>query len=125
LNLIANAVDASPRRASCGSAESRSGLDGHDDVVVRIRDQGPGVPDSVREGCSSRFVTTRARHGLGLAVAFEHVTQHGGRLVLRNQEGSGAYLPVRISGLRGLSRWRGSSMVDSDAGIRGAFRCAA
>jgi signal transduction histidine kinase len=99
LNLLANAVDATPKGGVVRISESRepSG-NGRDDVVLRIRDEGHGVPDSVRERLFEPFVTTKPHGtGLGLAVASSIIAQHGGQLVLEDQEGSGAVFAVRIA----------------------------
>lgn len=87
VNLVRNAVDASPPRmpAEASVAVGPTGL------VFRVRDYGPGVPAGEEERIFAPFFTTRVRGtGLGLAVARRIVELHGGRLSARNHPGGGA-----------------------------------
>jgi signal transduction histidine kinase len=48
---------------------------------IRIRDNGPGIPDSIREKIFEPFFTTKpGRLGLGLTLSRSLITNHGGRL---------------------------------------------
>ena len=74
------------------------GMDG-DDVVVTIRDFGPGIPDEEMPHVKKKFYkgSSKARgSGIGLAVCDEIVTRHGGTLTLRNAEGGGTEVIVRL-----------------------------
>lgn len=52
-------------------------------VVIELRDNGPGVPESERERIFEPFHSTKARgSGLGLAMARRHAETLGGKLVL-------------------------------------------
>ena len=54
-------------------------------VLVRVRDEGPGVPAEVRERIFEAFVSARpGGSGLGLAAARHIVERHGGRLELED-----------------------------------------
>ena len=98
LNLIVNAVDAVPRGGEVRVIESRESSDnGRAEVVVRVQDNGPGVPDSVRANLFEPFVTSKSHGtGLGLAVASSIVAQHGGQLVVESTESRGSVFAVRI-----------------------------
>ncbi len=90
-NLLRNAVQASKGgivTASVSLEESR--------LVYIVRDDGPGFPPGRAEAIEAPFVTTKTRGvGLGLAVAHEIVTMHGGEIVAKNRPEGGA--EVRIS----------------------------
>lgn len=73
---------------------------------VRVRDRGPGVPESELERIFEAFYrvdTARSRdtggHGLGLSIAYRAIAQHGGDISARNT-GQGleilVALPVQI-----------------------------
>jgi signal transduction histidine kinase len=93
-NLLTNALEASPAngvvRLDC--AETASG------VSVSVEDQGPGVPDSIRERMFEPFVTTKSRGtGLGLAIVRRRVEQLGGRVTCAaRQAGKGACFIVEL-----------------------------
>jgi len=77
INLLLNAIEASP----AGGAV-RVGLAREDGSVrIAVSDDGPGIPDSVREHVFDPYFTTRdSGNGLGLAVSREVVAHHGGSL---------------------------------------------
>jgi PAS domain S-box-containing protein len=67
-------------------------------AVLRVRDNGPGVPPSIRDRIFDPFFTTRPPGegtGLGLAIAFDIVREHAGSLELEAQ-GAGACFVLRL-----------------------------
>ncbi|MEU5264435.1 HAMP domain-containing sensor histidine kinase [Amycolatopsis sp. NPDC021455] len=93
-NLLSNAV-------RHGAAPVTVTLDGTgENVVVRVADAGPGVPEDLLPILFDRF--TRGDHarqategsGLGLAIARENVLAHGGTLAAHND--GGAVFTVRL-----------------------------
>ncbi len=68
-------------------------------VVVRIRDYGPGIPEEELPHVKMKFYkgSSKARgSGIGLAVCEEIVTMHGGALALENAEGGGTLVTISI-----------------------------
>ncbi|OEJ60876.1 two-component sensor histidine kinase [Streptomyces agglomeratus] len=72
-------------------------------VMVEVADDGPGVPVGERERIFERFVRlddARARDdggaGLGLAIARDVATRHGGSLSVREGERGGALFTLRL-----------------------------
>jgi signal transduction histidine kinase len=66
-------------------------------VVVRVRDTGPGVPDSIKEQVFQPFFSTKEEGtGLGLSIAQRIVEDHGGCLNLRSREGKGASFTITL-----------------------------
>jgi signal transduction histidine kinase len=98
LNLIANAADATPEGGEVRISETcERGPDGVEEVVLRVSDTGPGVPEAIREHLFEPFVTTKPRGtGLGLCVAAGIVSRHGGRLELETKEAPGAVFALRL-----------------------------
>lgn len=69
------------------------------DVVVTIRDYGPGIPEDELPLVKRKFYkgSSKARgSGIGLAVCDEIVELHGGQLELSNAEGGGTVVTVRL-----------------------------
>lgn len=100
-NLIDNAISFSPPGGLVEVAVSAVG----DEVLIRIEDEGPGVPESAREAIFSRFVSVRpgeaefGRHsGLGLAIARAIVKGHDGEIDVadRDDAPSGARFTIRL-----------------------------
>jgi signal transduction histidine kinase len=69
-------------------------------VVIRVSDDGPGIPGSLADKVLQPFFTTKEEGtGLGLSIASRIIEEHGGRLNLTSTEGMGTTftitLPVR------------------------------
>ncbi len=85
-NLIDNALDAAP---ASGHVEVSAACEG-DCVVVRVVDDGPGMPEDVAEHMFEPFYTTKPPGqgtGLGLDIARRLVEQHEGELDFDSRPG--------------------------------------
>lgn len=85
VNLLLNAAEASekPVTVQVVSSEDAHPTTGERMVCVRVRDDGPGVPEEMRHRIFEPFVTTRARGtGLGLTNSREALESLGGAIVL-------------------------------------------
>lgn len=68
-------------------------------VVVRIRDFGPGIPEEELPHVKLKFYkgSSKARgSGIGLAVCEEIIEKHGGSLHLENAEGGGTLVTISL-----------------------------
>jgi signal transduction histidine kinase len=102
VNLLRNA-----REAILGAPEPRPGrvraglmrLDG--DSVVRLSDNGPGVPEKALARLFQPFAGSgrAGGAGLGLAISRELAQNHGGDLVLAENGPSGATFELRLPGV--------------------------
>ena len=100
-NLIDNAISFSPPRGLVEIAATHVG----EEILVRIDDEGPGVPPDLREAIFNRFHSVRpeaegfGRHsGLGLAIARAIVEGHDGEIDVadRDDAPSGARFTIRL-----------------------------
>jgi two-component system NtrC family sensor kinase len=79
--------------------EAMEAADGAREVVVRVEDNGPGVPPDRLPSLFDPFFTTKAPgegSGLGLTITARIVQELGGTVDAENQEGGGARFTVRI-----------------------------
>ena len=70
-----------------------------DQIVVQIRDFGPGIPEDELPLVKKKFYKGSSKSrgtGIGLAVCDEIVHMHGGTLTLENASGGGALVTVRL-----------------------------
>ena len=97
-NLLGNAAEAMPGGGEISISSTAEADDrGSSGVVVRIRDQGQGVPEDVRVRLFEPFFTTKDEGtGLGLCIAANIMARHGGQLVLESSTPRGATFAVRI-----------------------------
>ena len=89
LNLLVNAVQASPERTEI-EVELAAGVGG---VSLVVRDRGVGIAPDVLPHVFEPFFTTKAQgagSGLGLSLSTDLAKRHGGRLSARNRAGGGA-----------------------------------
>ena len=82
LNLIVNAIEAmsgmnaGPRELQIGAGSTEPG-----DVLVAVRDSGPGLAPATLEHLFEAFHTTKPNGlGLGLSICRSIIEGHGGRL---------------------------------------------
>ncbi|MCU8594747.1 sensor histidine kinase [Streptomyces sp. A13(2022)] len=108
-NLIGNALKhgGSPVRVSVTRAD--------DEIVIRVRDHGPGIPEDVLPHVFDRFYKASASRprsegsGLGLSIAMENAHIHGGGITAENSPEGGAVFVLRLP-------QDPSPPVDDDAG---------
>jgi two-component system sensor histidine kinase HydH len=93
-NLIDNALQAT---SDAEAVDLRIAGEGAD-VVIDVRDRGPGIPPGSEAQIFEPFHTTRVRGtGLGLAVARRIAQQHGGSLTGENHPSGGALFRLRFT----------------------------
>jgi two-component system sensor kinase FixL len=98
LNLTINAFEAMAALPSdARRLVIRAGRDGNGDVLVSVRDSGPGFPSGMAEQLFEPFFSTKAEGtGMGLAIARSIIEAHGGTLSGENCDGGGACFTVRL-----------------------------
>ena len=102
LNLITNAYQAldEKRRTNGPDYEPELRVTTRrlgDQAEISIRDNGPGIPEELRERIFEPFVTTKAPGegtGLGLSLTMDILTRHGGTISLDSE--AGAFTEMRI-----------------------------
>jgi signal transduction histidine kinase len=95
VNLLVNAH----RHTPPGTRVSVRGASADGVAVVRVSDDGPGIPPGEREAVFERFrqlSSTEGGSGLGLAIARSIAELHGGRLWADGEPGEGATFSLAI-----------------------------
>jgi two-component system, NtrC family, sensor kinase len=95
MNLVGNAIDASPEGGRVTIATTANG----NHVTIDVSDTGTGVPDTIRERIFDPFFTTKPPGegtGLGLSISYGIVKDHGGSIELVSAPGEGARFVVTL-----------------------------
>jgi signal transduction histidine kinase len=94
-NLVYNAADALKDRAG------KITVSGHAvdyQVEICVRDNGPGIPEDIKDRLFEPFVTSgkNGGTGLGLAIAKSIIEAHGGHISCESRPGQGAAFHLRL-----------------------------
>lgn len=68
-------------------------------VVIRVKDNGPGIPEKIVDKIFQPFFTTRPTGhgtGLGLSLSYDITKAHGGELKVETKEGEGAEFTIQL-----------------------------
>nr|WP_310207070.1 ATP-binding protein [Paenarthrobacter nitroguajacolicus] len=102
-NIVANAIKFTPEGGRVGITSSVSASEGGGLALVRIADNGLGIPEHDLPHIFTRFyrasnATSAAvpGSGLGLAIAQDIISRHMGRLLLDSTLGSGTTVSVEL-----------------------------
>jgi len=98
LNLALNALEAmSDMPPDARRLFIQAGRDGNGDILVSVRDTGPGFPAETAEKLFEAFFSTKSDGtGMGLAISRSIIEAHGGTLSGENCDGGGACFTVRL-----------------------------
>lgn len=95
-NLVGNAIKFSPEGGTVEIGVDRE----EGDARLRVTDHGPGIPEEAMAHLFERFYrvpgTTERGSGLGLAVAHEVTTWHGGCITVDSIAGRGSTFTARF-----------------------------
>ncbi|HYM94135.1 MAG TPA: ATP-binding protein, partial [Chitinophagaceae bacterium] len=108
LNLINNAFYAASQPSKGGLSNSDSNKiptvrvstkkDGNK-ILISVRYNGEGIPDSIKEKIFQPFFTTKPTGqgtGLGLSLSYDIVKAHGGELKVETKEGEGSEFIIQF-----------------------------
>jgi PAS domain S-box-containing protein len=106
LNILINAEQAIEETKRSGSIQvrTRTGRNG-EEVVAELSDNGIGIPREAAGKIFDPFFTTKdvgKGTGLGLSTSYGIVKDHGGQLVLKNEEGWTTFV-ISIPAVQGSS----------------------
>lgn len=97
-NLVANAIQAlrtvtkADRRITV-RAKEHDGL-----LVMHVQDNGPGIPEEIKEKLFDKFYSTKGSQGtgLGLVITRKVVEEHGGTIRVDSEPGRGTSFIIEI-----------------------------
>ncbi len=101
LNILVNAAQAIEEK---GVIKVRTWADA-DKVVVAISDNGPGIPEAIRDKIFEPFFTTKdvgQGTGLGMSISYDIIKEHQGQIKVDSELGQGTTFTIELPlGLEG------------------------
>jgi two-component system, NtrC family, nitrogen regulation sensor histidine kinase NtrY len=91
----------------------------HHRIVIRVEDNGRGLPEENRDRLTEPYVTTRTKGtGLGLAIVKKIMEDHNGDLLLEDRDGGGARVSLvfEVHAAAGTAARAGESALDGQRG---------
>ena len=98
INIIINACEAMRQGGAIVIHEKTfANREKFKSAVIRISDNGPGIPETIQTKIMDPFFTTKEEGtGLGLSIAARIVQEHGGRLGVESREGNGSTFIITL-----------------------------
>lgn len=102
MNILNNGIQAIPEERKDGEIKLYT-EETEDRVIVRLTDNGVGIPEKIKNRIWEPFFTTKAvgvGTGLGMSITYGIIEKHKGRIELNSEEGKGTefaiYLPKKF-----------------------------
>lgn len=96
-NLVRNAVQAT---GEGGRVKVEGELDEAGGLILQVSDDGPGIPEELRDRLFEPFATSRSGGtGLGLALVYRYVREAGGDITWQSPPGGGTTFTVYYPGV--------------------------
>ena len=94
-NIVGNAVDAMAAAPTRELHVETAVSDGY--AEIRFADTGPGFEGDAERRVFEPYFTTKSHGtGLGMAISYRMVAEHGGEIVAENRSEGGARVTVRL-----------------------------
>ncbi|MGA7676497.1 MAG: PAS domain-containing sensor histidine kinase [Rhizomicrobium sp.] len=121
INVLKNAAESIAARNAAGddaAGRIAVAIEATDtQIVIRVSDNGIGLPAEHRHRLTEPYVTTRAKGtGLGLAIVRKIMEDHGGEIVLEDATEDGKGAQVKLS-FPSKKNTRGKGVTDEQARI--------
>ncbi|RBW68191.1 ATP-binding protein [Bacillus taeanensis] len=93
INIIKNATEAMPNGGNIDISIKKR----EDHTLIRIKDDGTGIPQDVLSKLGEPFYTTKETGtGLGLMICFRIIEQHNGNISIESEEGNGTTFEIEL-----------------------------
>ncbi|MBI5022437.1 MAG: cache domain-containing protein [Ignavibacteriales bacterium] len=95
INIIINASEAMSKGGLLSISTAISPV--KDSLIITFKDNGPGIPENIREKIFDPFFTTKEQGtGLGLSISYGIIEQHGGEINVESSSGQGTTFIIQL-----------------------------
>lgn len=94
-NILINAIHASPQNSTIRTTIETD----KENLIIKIEDQGSGIPDDLKHKIFEPFFTTKDAnigYGLGLSVIQNIVKKHNGEIIVQNNFPTGTIFIIKL-----------------------------
>ncbi len=98
MNILNNSIQAIPEDRKDGEITIYTEEE-KDQVVIRLKDNGSGIPDEIKDRIWEPFFTTKAvgvGTGLGMSITFGIIEKHNGKIDLQSEMGKGTEFVITL-----------------------------
>lgn len=98
MNILNNAVQAIPEDKRDGEIQIYT-ENQQEHVMIRIKDNGAGMPEQVKKRIFEPFFTTKPvgiGTGLGMSISYGIIEKHNGNIYVTSEEGKGTEFTIQI-----------------------------
>ncbi len=90
MNLLINAAETLKNAKVKDPQIDINAFKADNQVIIQIKDNGPGIPEEIMDKLFDAFVTAEKSHGtgLGLAIVKQFITAHNGTIAVENNQGA-------------------------------------
>ena len=95
LNILVNAAQAIEGK---GEIKIKTWTE-NKNVVITISDNGPGIPEEIREKIFEPFFTTKdvgEGTGLGMSISYDIIKEHRGQIKVASEAGQGTTFTIEL-----------------------------
>jgi len=111
-NLARNAIQAMPHGGElCASLQARAGAE----VTICFRDTGQGMTREQKERLFEPFNSTSGGTGLGMAIVYQLVRDHNGKVVVESEAGRGTSISIKLPVAGRVSKERAGAELERSA----------
>ncbi|MFK7951996.1 MAG: ATP-binding protein [Ekhidna sp.] len=113
MNILNNAVQAMPEEKKDAEITIYT-EEADNNVVIRIKDNGVGIPDEIKNRIWEPFFTTKevgVGTGLGMSITYGIIEKHGGKIELSSEIGQGTEFAITLPKKIDLSKKEESKEV--------------
>ncbi|MEQ8552530.1 MAG: ATP-binding protein [Cyclobacteriaceae bacterium] len=116
MNILNNGIQAIPDDRKDGEITIYT-EELEDEVVIRLKDNGAGIPEKIKNRIWEPFFTTKAvgvGTGLGMSITYGIIEKHGGKIEFSSEENKGTEFVITLpKSVREVAKDKGKKVAES------------